>query len=175
EQRFIGNQRIRLEFRIPSRGLIGYRSQLMSDTRGTGTMHSIFAGWAPYSGPMNRRSTGALVADRQGICTAYALDHLQARGTLFVSPGDPVYEGMIVGEHNRENDLNVNVTREKKLSNIRMKNKDENIILTPPRRITLEFGLEFIDRDELMEVTPAAIRLRKKVLEASRRPTRNED
>ena len=116
-----------------------------------------------------------MVSDRTGECTAYALDHLQPRGVLFVKPGDSVYEGMIVGEHNRENDLDVNCVREKKLTNVRSKNKDENVVLSPPRLITLENGLEFIDRDELMEVTPDAIRVRKKVLDLNKRPRRDAE
>ncbi len=170
----LGFGRARIEYRVPSRGLIGFRSQFLTETRGTGLLNTLFDGWEPYSGPMLRRVSGAMVADRTGEVTAYALDHLQPRGVLFVKPGDAVYEGMIVGEHNRENDLDVNVVREKKLNNIRMKNKDDNILLSPPRIITLELGLEFIDRDELMEVTPDAIRLRKRQLECNRRPRRDD-
>ncbi|MDQ3031840.1 MAG: translational GTPase TypA [Myxococcota bacterium] len=171
----LGFGRARIEFRVPARGLIGFRSQFLTETRGTGLVNTLFDGWEPYSGPMLRRLSGAMVSDRAGEVTPYALDHLQPRGTLFVKPGDMVYEGMIVGEHNRENDLDVNVVREKKLNNIRMKNKDDNILLSPPRVITLELGLEFIDRDELMEVTPAAVRLRKRQLECNRRPRRDDD
>jgi GTP-binding protein len=163
-----------MEFRGPSRGLIGFRSEFLTATRGTGLLNTQFDRWEPYAGPMLRRINGAMVADRTGECTAYALDHLQPRGVLFVKPGDPVYEGMVVGEHNRENDLDVNIVREKKLNNVRMKNKDENIVLQPPRIITLENGLEIIDRDELMEVTPDAVRLRKKVLETNKRPRRDD-
>jgi GTP-binding protein len=171
----LGFGRARMEFRVPSRGLIGFRGQFLTDTRGTGLLNTLFDGWEPYAGAMNRRINGAMVADRAGECTAYALDHLQPRGVLFVSPGTAVYEGMIVGEHNRENDLDVNIIREKKLSNVRSKNKDDNVVLQPPRVITLEYGLEFIDRDELMEVTPDAIRLRKKVLEGNKRPRRDDE
>ncbi len=171
----LGFGRARMEFRIPSRGLIGFRGQFLTDTRGMGLLNTMFEGWEPYSGAMNRRINGAMVADRVGECTAYALDHLQPRGVLFVAPGTPVYEGMIVGEHNRENDLDVNIIREKKLTNVRSKNKDDNVVLSPPRIITLEYGLEFIDRDELMEVTPDAIRLRKKVLSVDRRPRRDAE
>ncbi len=171
----LGFGRARMEFRVPSRGLIGFRSQFLTQTRGTGLLNTMFDGWEPWSGPMLRRTNGAMVADRTGECTEYALDHLQPRGVLFVSPGDAVYEGMIVGEHNRENDLDVNIIREKKLSNVRSKNKDENTVLQPPKVVTLENGLEFIDRDELMEVTPNAIRLRKRVLDGARRPRRDDE
>jgi GTP-binding protein len=171
----LGFGRARMEFRVPARGLIGFRGQFLTDTRGTGLLNTMFDGWEPYAGAMNRRLNGALVAAGAGVCTEYALDHLQPRGVLFVGPGALVYEGMVVGEHNRENDLEVNIVREKKLSNVRSKNKDENTVLQPPRIITLEYGLEFIDRDELMEVTPDAIRLRKKVLDTSRRPRRDAE
>jgi GTP-binding protein len=170
----LGFGRARMEFRVPSRGLIGFRSQFLTDTRGAGLLNTQFDRWEAYAGPMLRRVNGAMVADRTGECTAYALDHLQPRGVLFVQPGDMVYEGMIVGEHNRENDLDVNIVREKKLSNVRSKNKDDNVVLSPPRIITLENGLEIIDRDELMEVTPDAIRLRKKILEINKRPRRDD-
>jgi GTP-binding protein len=171
----LGFGRARMEFRVPSRGLIGFRSQFLTETRGTGLLNTLFDGWEPWSGPMLRRANGAMVADRTGECTAYALDHLQPRGILFVAPGDPVYEGMIVGEHNRENDLDVNVAREKKLSNVRSKNKDENVVLQPPKIVTLENGLEFIDRDEIMEVTPNAVRIRKRILEVNKRPRRDDE
>jgi GTP-binding protein len=171
----LGFGRARMEFRVPSRGLIGFRSQFLTETRGTGLLNTLFDGWEPWSGPMLRRTNGAMVADRTGECTAYALDHLQPRGILFVAPGDPVYEGMIVGEHNRENDLDVNVAREKKLSNVRSKNKDENVVLQPPKVVTLENGLEFIDRDEIMEVTPTAVRVRKRILEVNKRPRRDDE
>jgi GTP-binding protein len=169
----LGFGRARIEYRVPARGLIGFRSQFLTETRGTGLVNTLFDGWEPWGGPMLRRPSGAMVADRAGEATPYALDHLQPRGVLFVKPGDPIYEGMIVGEHNRENDLDVNIVKEKKLNNVRMKNKDDNVLLSPPRIITLEAGLEFIDRDELMEVTPDAIRLRKRMLECNRRPRRD--
>jgi GTP-binding protein len=171
----LGFGRARMEFRVPSRGLIGFRSQFLTETRGTGLLNTLFDGWEPWSGPMLRRANGAMVADRTGECTAYALDHLQPRGILFVAPGDAVYEGMIVGEHNRENDLDVNVAREKKLSNVRSKNKDDNVVLQPPKIVTLENGLEFIDRDEIMEVTPNAVRIRKRILEVNKRPRRDDE
>lgn len=169
----LGFGRARMEFRIPSRGLIGFRSRFLTITRGTGLLNTLLDGWDDWAGPMLRRQNGAIVSDRAGPTTAYALDHLQPRGVLFVGPGVEVYEGMIIGEHARENDLDVNATKEKHVSNIRMKNKDENIMLTPPRLITLENGLEIVDRDELMEVTPDGIRLRKKQLECNRRPRRD--
>jgi len=162
--------RVRLEFRVPSRGLIGFRSQFLTDTRGTGLAHQVFDGYEPWMGPMTRRPTGALVADRKGTATAYALYHLQPRGVLFIPEGTQVYEGMIVGENARDVNLDVNVTKEKKLTNIRAAGADEAIRLIPPRVLTLETAIEFIKEDELIEVTPKSLRLRKKVLEASRRP-----
>ncbi|HEU5074233.1 MAG TPA: translational GTPase TypA [Polyangiaceae bacterium] len=171
----LGFGRTRLEFRVPSRGLIGFRSIFLTQTRGTGLLNTLFDGWEPYKGPMLRRTNGALVADRAGTTTPYALFHLQPRGILFVPPGVDVYEGMILGEHNRPNDLDVNVTREKKLTNIRAAGKDENVILTPPRPLTIDSALEWIDRDELVEVTPDAIRVRKRVLACARRPRRDDE
>jgi GTP-binding protein len=129
----------------------------------------------PYGGPMLRRKTGAMVADRAGVATEYALGHLEPRGRMFIGPGTTVYEGMVVGEHNRPSDLDVNATREKKLNNVREKNKDENILLAAPIVHTIETGLEFIDQDEIVEVTPDAIRVRKKVLDSSVRPKRSEE
>jgi GTP-binding protein len=165
-----GSGRVRLEFDIPSRGLIGYRNEFLTDTRGTGIMNSYLKGYEPFKGEFISRTTGSLIADRQGEAIAYAIFHLQPRGNLFVQPGDPVYEGMIVGEHNRDNDLNVNICREKKLTNIRAAGKDENIILSPVVPMTLEKAIEFIRDDELVEVTPKSIRLRKTVLIANKRP-----
>ncbi len=170
----LGFGRARIEYRVPSRGLIGFRTQFLTLTRGTGLLNTLFDGWDPYAGPMLRRPNGAIVADRKGVATPYALFHLQPRGVLFIDPGTDVYEGMIIGEHNRENDLDVNVTREKKLTNIRAAGRDENVILSPPRVVSLEGGLEWIDKDELMEVTPGGLRLRKKVLEVARRPRRDD-
>ena len=164
-----GTGRVRLEYRIPARGLIGYRSEFLTDTRGSGLLNHIFDGWAPWHGEIPRRTTGALVADREGRATGYAIDHLQPRGTFFVRPGDPVYEGQIVGEHVRENDLDVNVTKEKKLTNMRASTSDEGIRLSPPRIMSLEQSLEWIRNDELLEVTPTSLRLRKKALVARRR------
>ncbi len=164
-----GTGRVRLEYRIPARGLIGYRSEFLTDTRGSGLLNHLFDGWAPWHGEIPRRTTGALVADREGRATGYAIDHLQPRGTFFVRPGDPVYEGQIVGEHVRENDLDVNVTKEKKLTNMRASTSDEGIRLSPPRLMSLEQCLEWIRTDELLEVTPTSLRLRKKALVGRRR------
>jgi GTP-binding protein len=171
----LGFGRARMEFRVPSRGLIGFRSQFLTETRGTGLLNTLFEGWEPYRGPMLRRINGALVADRAGMATPYALFHLQPRGVLFIDPGTSVYEGMIIGEHNRANDLDVNVTREKKLTNIRAAGRDENVILAPAQPLTIETALEFIDRDELVEVTPDALRVRKRVLDHNRRPRRDDE
>jgi GTP-binding protein len=170
----LGYGRTRMEFRTPSRGLIGFRSTFLTETRGTGLLNTLFDGWEPYAGPMLRRKNGAIVADRKGATTPYALFHLQPRGILFAGPGTSVYEGMIIGEHNRPNDLDVNATKEKKLTNIRAAGRDENIILTPPRPLTIETALDWIDQDELVEVTPDAVRVRKKVLECNRRPRRDD-
>jgi GTP-binding protein len=164
--------RVRMDFRIPSRGLIGLRSQLLTDTRGTALIHSIFDGWVEYGGEMALRPTGALVADRAGVSTAYALWGLQERGELFIGPATDVYEGMIVGENSREQDMDVNVTKEKKLTNMRSSTADEAIRLIPHKELSLEQAIEFIADDEYVEVTPKSIRLRKKVLQASRRPRR---
>ena len=169
-----GSGRARLEFRIPSRGLIGLRNELLTDTRGTMVMNSLFDGYVPWSGDIPRRPTGALVADRPGVTTAYALYNLQERGDLFVGPGTEVYEGMIIGEHARDNDLDVNAVREKKLTNIRSSTSDIAVRLVPPRALNLEQALEFIADDEFVEITPAALRLRKKILPANRRPKGDE-
>ncbi len=165
-----GNGRVRLEFRIPSRGLIGFRSQFLTDTRGTGLLNHLFDGYEPWYGPMSKRQTGTLVSDREGKSTTYALFHLQPRGVLFIKENVPVYEGMIIGENSRENDLDVNVTKEKKLTNMRASGSDESLQLIPPRLLTLEQSIEFIKEDELVEITPASIRLRKRVLAANKRP-----
>ena len=168
-----GHGRVRLEFRVPSRGLIGLRSELLTETRGTIVMNSLFDGYMPYQGEIPQRPTGALIADRAGSTTAYALQGLEDRGVLFTPPGVEVYEGMIIGEHSRDNDLDVNVVREKKLTNMRASSADEAIRLTPPRALNLEQAIEFIADDELVEVTPKSLRLRKKILQANRRPRRN--
>jgi GTP-binding protein len=164
-----GSGRVRMEFRVPSRGLIGFRAEFLTETRGTGIMNHLFDGWEPWQGDIEHRATGTLVADRQGRATAYSIENLQPRGTLFLSPGDEVYEGMVIGEHARGNDLDVNVTKEKKLSNMRASGSDDMIRLIPPRLMNLEQALEFIREDELVEVTPVAVRLRKRVLAANRR------
>ena len=168
-----GYGRVRIEFRIPSRGLIGLRSELLTDTRGTIVMNSLFAGHTEWQGEIPHRMTGALVADRPGTTTAYALYNLQERGELFVGPGVEVYEGMIIGENARDNDLDVNAVREKKLTNMRSSTADEAIRLVPFRPLNLEQAIEFIADDEYVEVTPKSLRLRKKVLQANRRPRKN--
>jgi len=163
--------RVRIEFSIPSRGLIGYRNEFLTDTKGTGIMNSYLQGYEEYRGDYPLRLTGSIVSDRQGETTGYALFNLEPRGILFVTPGEAVYEGMIVGEHNRENDINVNACKPKKLSNMRASSKDEGIILTPVTPLTLEKAIEFINEDELVEVTPKNIRLRKGILSAQTRYT----
>ncbi len=168
-----GSGRARLDFRIPARGLIGFRSGFLTDTRGTGIMNHLFSAWEPWHGPIPARTTGALVADRPGIATAYAIFNLQARGEIFIEPGTAVYEGMIVGENARQNDLDVNVAKEKKQTNMRASVADESIHLIPPRVLGLEHAIEFINDDELVEVTPGHIRLRKRVLPANIRPRRS--
>ena len=164
-----GFGRVRLEFRIPSRGLIGFRSQFLTDTRGTGLLNHLFDGYEPWHGPIAKRQTGALVADRHGISTTYALFHLQPRGMLFIRENTHVYEGMIIGENSRANDLEVNVVKEKKLTNMRASNADDALQLIPPRIMNLEQAIEFIKEDELVEVTPEFVRLRKKLLGANKR------
>jgi GTP-binding protein len=162
--------RVRLEFSVPSRGLIGFRSQFLTDTRGTGIINAIFDGYGPWAGDIQRRSNGAMVADREGVATPYALFHLQERGTMFIPPGTRVYEGMVIGEYSRSGDLDVNICREKKLTNIRAAGHDEAIRLTPHRQVGLEDALDWISDEELVEVTPDSIRLRKRVLAAVQRP-----
>jgi len=167
-----GAGRVRMEFRIPARGLIGLRGQLMTETRGTAILHSQFDGWMEYAGDMALRPTGALIADRPGPTTAFALWNLQERGELFIGPGVEVYEGMIVGENTREQDMDVNITKEKKLTNMRSSTADEAIRLIPHKELSLEQAIEFIADDEYVEVTPKSIRLRKKVLQQGKRPRR---
>ncbi|NJD20772.1 MAG: translational GTPase TypA [Gemmatimonadetes bacterium] len=159
----------RIRFRVPARGRFGYRSEFMTDTRGEGILHHQFDSWGPWAGPLRGRSRGVLVADREGVAVGFALFNLQERATMFVSPGDPVYAGMVVGENSRTDDMEVNVSKEKKLTNMRTTASDENIKLETPRQITLELALEFIQDDELIEVTPDAIRLRKRVLDSIQR------
>jgi GTP-binding protein len=161
--------RARLEFEIPSRGLIGFRSQFLTDTKGTGLLNTLFSHFAPWLGPITGRPTGALVADRSGVTTPYAISNVQERGTLFVEPGTTVYEGMVVGENAREKDLNVNICKEKHLTNIRSSTSDISVRLVPPRLLSLEASLEWINDDELLEVTPEHIRIRKKILAANKR------
>ena len=170
-----GSRRVRLEFSVPSRGLIGFRSRFLTDTRGTGIMNALFDGWAPWHGAIQSRSNGAMVSDREGQSTPYAVFHLQERGVIFIPPGLGVYEGMVVGEYSRDVDLNVNICREKKLTNIRAAGRDENIIITPHREMGLEEGIEWIADDELVEVTPQSIRLRKKILRQTDRPRRRQE
>ena len=168
-----GSGRVRLEFRLPSRGLIGLRSELLTDTRGTIVINSLFDDYTEWMGEIPRRPTGTLVADRAGVTTAYALYNLQERGELFVAPGVEVYEGMIIGENSRDNDLDVNAVREKKLTNIRASTADIAIRLVPLRALNLEQAITFIAEDEFVEVTPKSLRLRKKTLQSNLRPRRN--
>jgi GTP-binding protein len=170
-----GSGRVRLEFEVPTRGLIGVRTEILTDTRGTAVMNTLLQGWTPWQGEITRRLTGVLVADRAGDTTAYALSHMEDRGELFAGPGTAVYEGMIVGENARPADMDVNVTKQKKLTNMRASTADEAIRLTPHRQLNLEQALEFINDDELVEVTPTAIRLRKRVLAANQRPKRRAE
>ncbi len=169
-----GSGRVRMEFKIPSRGLIGLRNEMLTETRGTIVMNSIAADYIPYQGEIPQRPTGALISDRAGTTTTYALNGLQDRGVLFVPDGIEVYEGMVVGEHSRDNDLDVNAVREKKLTNMRASSADEALRLVPYRQQTLEQAIEFIADDELVEVTPKSLRLRKKVLQANRRPRKGQ-
>jgi GTP-binding protein len=169
-----GSGRVRLEFRIPARGLIGFRSQFLTDTKGTGIMNHIFAGWEPWAGPIPARATGVLVSDRAGVATAYAMASLQERGSMLIAPQTTVYEGMIIAEHSRTNDLDVNICKEKKQTNMRASSADEAIRIVPPRLLGLEQAIEFINDDELVEVTPESIRLRKRVLAANMRPRKEE-
>jgi GTP-binding protein len=170
-----GSGRVRLEFAIPSRGLIGFRSHFLTDTRGTGIMNALFNGYAPWQGAIQARTNGAMVSDREGPATPYAIFHLQERGVIFVPPGTRVYEGMVVGEYSRDNDLDVNICREKKLTNIRAAGHDEAVRITPHREMGLEDGIEWIADDELVEVTPQSVRLRKKVLRQVERPKKRKD
>lgn len=165
-----GSGRVRMEFRVPSRGIIGLRSEMLTETRGTIVMNTLFDGYIPYQGEIPQRPSGALISDRQGVTTTYALFGLQDRGVLLLGAGVDVYEGMIVGEHSRDNDLDVNVVREKKLTNMRASSSDEALRLAPHRLMNLEQAIEFIAEDELVEVTPKNLRLRKKILQANRRP-----
>jgi GTP-binding protein len=160
---------VRLRFKIPARGLFGYRSEFMTDTRGEGQLHHRFLEYGPRAGHLQSRKRGVMVADREGKSVAFAIQNLQERATMFVAPGVAVYSGMIVGEHVRPGDLDVNVTKEKKLTNMRAASADETVRLEPPRQLTLELALEFINDDELIEITPDAVRLRKRHLDPSAR------
>ncbi|MFB9969447.1 translational GTPase TypA [Pseudoroseomonas cervicalis] len=164
-----GGGKVRLVFHIPSRGLIGYHGEFMTDTRGTGMMNRLFLGYRPWAGPIEGRIKGSLISNSDGEAVQYALFSLQERGTLFVDPGHKVYTGLILGEHSRENDLDVNPIKEKKLTNVRAAGKDEALLLTPPRRMSLEQAIAYIEDDELVEVTPTAIRLRKRFLDPNER------
>jgi len=164
-----GTGRVRLEFRLPSRGLIGFRGEFLTDTRGTGILNHLFDGWDPWLGDIPSRITGALVADRTGPVTSYAIEHLQDRGELFVRPTDQVYGGMVVGENSRSGDIEVNITREKKLTNMRASTAEAFELLKPPRVLSLEQALEFLSDDELLEVTPQSFRIRKRYLDANQR------
>jgi GTP-binding protein len=170
-----GSGRVRLEFRIPARGLIGFRSQFLTDTKGPGIMNTLFAGWDPWHGAIAARATGALVADRAGVATAFAIWNLQERGEIFIDPTTTVYEGMIIGENARASDMDVNVTKEKKQTNMRSSGADEAVRLIPPRRLGLEQAVEWINEDELVEVTPHNIRIRKRILQANMRPKKSAD
>ena len=170
-----GQGLVRLLYKVPARGLFGYRSEFLTDTRGTGIMHHRFLEYGPWAGPLSGRSRGVLVSMENGTIIAFALFSLQERSTLFVTPGDAVYEGMLIGENSRPGDMDVNPTKEKKLSNIRTKSTDENITLEPPRELTLESALEYIEDDELIEITPHNIRLRKRLLATSDRKRTNRE
>jgi GTP-binding protein len=160
-----------MEYLVPARGLIGFRTEFLTETRGTGILHHVFEGWEPWHGELRTRPTGSLVADRRGQATDYAIQTLQERGSLFIQPGDELYEGMIVGENSRAEDLDVNASKPKKLTNVRAASADIAVRLIPPRVLSLEQALEFIREDEAVEVTPRSIRLRKLELSASRRQT----
>jgi GTP-binding protein len=160
---------VRIEYLVPARGLIGFRTEFLTETRGTGIVHHVFDGWEPWHGELRTRPTGSLVSDRAGRVAAYALFNLQERGTLFVGPGDEVYEGMIVGEGSRADDLDVNPCKEKHLTNMRSATADELVRLVPKRELSLDQAMEFLREDECVEVTPHAVRLRKTVLDATAR------
>ena len=169
-----GTGRVNLEFSIPSRGLIGFRSQFMTDTQGSGIMNKLFDGYAPWFGPIPQRNTGSLVSDRKGKVTTYACIGMVDRGELFINVGTDVYDGMIIGERNRDGDLNVNITREKKLTNMRAAGSDNTVTLRPPNLLSLDQCIEFIAEDELVEVTPNVIRMRKMELDQNKRAKRKK-
>jgi GTP-binding protein len=160
---------VRLDYRVPARGLIGFRTEFLTETRGTGVLHHIFDGWAPWHGELKTRRNGSMVADRRGLTTTFALMNLQERGTLIVGPGEDVYEGMVIGENARQEEMDVNPTKEKKLNNIRSSTAEEFERLTPVMNFSLEHALEFISDDECVEVTPKVVRLRKVILPQAER------
>jgi GTP-binding protein len=168
-----GRGRVRAEFSIPSRSLIGYRDEFLTDTKGTGIMNTLFEGYEAFRGDFPTRFTGSIVSDRQGSSVAYALYHLEPRGRLFIVPGESVYEGMIIGEHNKGVDINANPSKEKKLSNMRAAGKDESTVCSPVQPMTLERAINFIKDDEMVEVTPRSIRLHKRVLSIKKRKNKN--
>ena len=163
---------VRMEFLVPARGLIGFRTEFLTDTRGTGIAHHVFEGYEPWAGEIRSRASGSLVADRAGAATSYAMTNLQERGIMFVEPTTEVYEGMIVGENSREDDMDVNITKEKKQTNVRSSTSDNFEKLIPPKKLSLEQSLEFCREDECVEVTPEAVRIRKVVLDQNLRPGR---
>ncbi len=169
-----GTGRVRLEFETPSRGLIGFRNEFLTETKGTGLLNTLFLRWGDWMGPLRGRPTGALMADRTGETTTYALYNLQERGALFVRPGTKVYEGMVIGENARAVDLDVNAVKEKKLTNMRASTADEAMRLVPPKELSLEQAIEFIGDDELVEVTPRSVRLRKRTLRANESPKKKD-
>jgi len=164
-----GHGRTNIEFKIPSRGLIGYRNQFLTDTKGSGILNTLFAGYEPYFGPIPQRSTGALVSDRAGKVSTYACLGMADRGDLFIEVSTKVYMGMVVGERNKSGDLNINIVREKQLTNMRAASADTTVTLRPPRRLSLDACIEFIAEDELLEVTPESLRIRKAELDPNRR------
>jgi GTP-binding protein len=159
----------RMDYLVPARGLVGFRTEFLTETRGTGLLHSVFEGWEPWMGEIRTRTRGSLVADRTGVATTFAMFGLQERGTMFVEPGEAVYEGMVVGENSRGEDMDVNITKEKKLTNMRSSTSDELERLVPPRKLSLEQALEWVRDDECVEVTPASVRMRKVALDATTR------
>jgi GTP-binding protein len=168
-----GGGKVRLTFKMPSRGLIGYHGEFLTDTRGTGIMNRMFDGYGPWVGLLEGRRNGSLISNSDGEAVHYSLWYLQERGTLFVNPGEKIYLGMILGEHSRDSDLDVNAIKEKKLTNIRAAGKDDAMLLIPPRRMSLEQAIAYIEDDELVEVTPSAVRIRKRFLDPNERK-RNE-
>jgi GTP-binding protein len=175
EMRPTGGDKTRLVLHAPTRGLVGYHGEFLTDTRGSGVMHRIFHSWQPPKGDPPGRRSGALIANEEGVATAYALWNLEERGVMFIDPGETVYEGMIIGENSRADDLEVNPMKGKKLTNVRSSGKDEAIRLTPPRRLTLEQAIAWIDDDELVEITPKSIRVRKAVRDPTLRKRQSRE